>query len=136
MILSDAERDVLDQVRPAGIILFARNAASADQVRELTASLGELEHRPFVCIDLEGGMVNRLSSHRASWRFLVLVLWYRFRYFQALLKSGLCLRVQAQGVYQRVPCRRDLPERVKFQILPFPKQKQIQALPCVQSLKR
>lgn len=60
--LSASEFEVLDRVRPAGIILFARNVASADQVRDLVASFGELEKRPFVAVDLEGGLVNRLSA--------------------------------------------------------------------------
>jgi beta-N-acetylhexosaminidase len=56
--------DVLTRVQPAGVILFQRNVSNADQVRELTHQLAELEPRPFVAIDLEGGLVNRL---RAIW---------------------------------------------------------------------
>jgi beta-N-acetylhexosaminidase len=54
--------EVLAHVRPTGVILFARNIVSADQVRELTSSLDELEPRPFVAVDLEGGAVNRLAG--------------------------------------------------------------------------
>lgn len=60
--LTAEERRVLDLVRPAGVILFARNVVTADQTRSLVAGLQELEPRPFVCIDLEGGAVNRLSG--------------------------------------------------------------------------
>ncbi|MCP4901065.1 MAG: glycoside hydrolase family 3 protein [bacterium] len=57
-----SERSVLERVQPAGVILFSRNIESADQVRELIAQLNELEPAPFVCIDLEGGLVNRLTA--------------------------------------------------------------------------
>ncbi|HQN97517.1 MAG TPA: glycoside hydrolase family 3 N-terminal domain-containing protein, partial [Thermoanaerobaculales bacterium] len=53
---------VLAGVRPTGVILFARNIVSAEQVRELGAALDDLEPRPFVAIDLEGGAVNRLAG--------------------------------------------------------------------------
>ncbi len=61
-VLTAAERAVLERVRPTGVILFARNIGSAEQVRELVAALRELEPSPFVCIDLEGGAVNRLAG--------------------------------------------------------------------------
>lgn len=51
---------ILEQIQPAGVILFQRNIESADQVRELVAELVELDPRPFVATDLEGGCVNRL----------------------------------------------------------------------------
>jgi beta-N-acetylhexosaminidase len=43
------------------VILFQRNIESAAQVRELLAELTELDPRPFVAVDLEGGAVNRLE---------------------------------------------------------------------------
>jgi beta-N-acetylhexosaminidase len=52
---------VLERVQPAGVILFGRNIASAAQVRDLIAACVELDPRPFVAIDLEGGAVNRLQ---------------------------------------------------------------------------
>jgi beta-N-acetylhexosaminidase len=60
--LSDRERGVLDRVQPAGVILFARNIVSADQTRALIRQLRDLETPPFVAVDLEGGVVNRLKS--------------------------------------------------------------------------
>lgn len=60
--ISPAERIILDMVKPAGIILFARNVDNADQVRELVLSFRDMDPRPFICIDLEGGMVNRLTN--------------------------------------------------------------------------
>ncbi len=53
-VLTDAHADTLRRVLPAGVILFARNIVSSDQVRELTDRLAELEPRPFVAVDLEG----------------------------------------------------------------------------------
>lgn len=60
--LGAEERRVLELVRPAGIILFARNIVSAEQTRALVTELQQLEPRPFICVDLEGGTVNRLAS--------------------------------------------------------------------------
>lgn len=60
--LGEEERGTLERMQPAGIILFARNISTAEQTRALVAGLKELEPRPFVCVDLEGGIVNRLSS--------------------------------------------------------------------------
>jgi len=60
--ITTAERKTLDRVRPAGIILFARNIKDPDQVRDLVHSVRDMEPRPFICVDLEGGMVNRLTA--------------------------------------------------------------------------
>ncbi len=57
-----SERSVLEHCRPAGVILFSRNIESTEQVRELVKQLNELEPAPFLCIDLEGGAVNRLKT--------------------------------------------------------------------------
>jgi beta-N-acetylhexosaminidase len=59
--LEESHLAVLESVRPAGIVLFARNIESSDQVRQLVDSFCDLDPRPFVCVDLEGGMVNRLA---------------------------------------------------------------------------
>lgn len=60
--ISESDRALLEKVRPAGVILFPRNLESTDQVRNLVAVLEDLEPRPFVTADLEGGMVNRLKN--------------------------------------------------------------------------
>ena len=60
--LDAEERQTLERIQPAGVILFARNISNAEQTRALVASVKELEPRPFVSVDLEGGIVNRLSS--------------------------------------------------------------------------
>jgi beta-N-acetylhexosaminidase len=59
--ITDDDTALLERVRPAGVILFVRNFESPAQARKLVASLEDLEPRPFVTADLEGGMVNRLS---------------------------------------------------------------------------
>ncbi|HHQ48386.1 MAG TPA: glycoside hydrolase family 3 protein [Acidobacteria bacterium] len=61
-VLSAEQRKVLEAVRPAGIILFARNIVTPEQVRELTTALDGLEPQPFISVDLEGGAVNRLAG--------------------------------------------------------------------------
>lgn len=59
-VLDARELEILSRVQPCGVILFQRNIETVDQVRELISELVELEPRPFVAIDLEGGAVNRL----------------------------------------------------------------------------
>lgn len=60
LALENDQLDILERVQPCGVILFQRNIKTAEQVRELVAELVQLEPRPFIAIDLEGGMVNRL----------------------------------------------------------------------------
>jgi len=60
--LEATDREVLERVQPAGVILFARNIVSAAQTRALVDQLHELENSPFVAVDLEGGIVNRFST--------------------------------------------------------------------------
>lgn len=58
-----ATRKLLRAIRPAGLVLFARNIESADQLRTLTRALKqELPEPPFIAIDQENGRVNRLRS--------------------------------------------------------------------------
>ena len=61
--LTPATRQLLKTVQPGGIVLFARNVDSADQLRALTQSLHEaLPVRPFIAIDQENARVNRLRA--------------------------------------------------------------------------
>lgn len=60
--ISDRDRAMLERVRPAGIILFPRNIESPDQTRGLVDAVEDFDPRPFVTADLEGGMVNRLTT--------------------------------------------------------------------------
>lgn len=60
--LSQEEKQLLVDLQPGGIILFARNLQSPAQAQQLVAELRALPGSPFVCIDLEGGPVNRLRA--------------------------------------------------------------------------
>ncbi len=62
LTLSLGEAEFLAATKPAGIILFARNAESPEQVKHLIAEArkaagGEV----LVMVDQEGGRVQRLS---------------------------------------------------------------------------
>ena len=65
-VISPAERRLIEQIQPFGLILFKRNCNRARQVRELIADFKSLvAHDPPVMIDQEGGRVNRL--HAPPW---------------------------------------------------------------------
>lgn len=61
-VLTEKEFRILEENPVAGVILFSRNIVDGEQTRALVRQLSVLEPRPFVTIDLEGGMVNRLSD--------------------------------------------------------------------------
>lgn len=59
--LDPAAKVLLDEVRPGGVILFARNIKSCDQTRRLLDEIvAELGYRPLIAVDQEGGLVDRL----------------------------------------------------------------------------
>jgi len=61
--LTPATRQLLKTVQPGGIVLFARNVDSADQLRALTRSLrDDLPVLPLIAIDHENNRVNRLRA--------------------------------------------------------------------------
>ncbi len=68
LALDDAERAFLRREDPWGLILFKRNIADRDQVRELTRSFRECVGRADapVLIDQEGGRVQRMAP--SHWR--------------------------------------------------------------------
>jgi beta-N-acetylhexosaminidase len=68
--LAAEERDLLSAVRPAGIILFARNCRAPEQVRALVAEARAATWGDdlMVAIDQEGGRVQRLRP--PQWRAL------------------------------------------------------------------
>jgi beta-N-acetylhexosaminidase len=50
-------------VQPAGVILFARNIVSPQQTHELLRACRRLIRiPPFLCVDMEGGLVDRLKK--------------------------------------------------------------------------
>ncbi|WP_108661634.1 beta-N-acetylhexosaminidase [Acuticoccus kandeliae] len=58
--LTDDERAYLRDVRPLGIILFARNIGDAAQISRLTEEAAALSGAGLVFIDQEGGRVQRI----------------------------------------------------------------------------
>jgi beta-N-acetylhexosaminidase len=67
--ISSAEAKVLRQARPCGVILFARNVRSPDQVRQLCDAARDAAGADIlVLIDQEGGRVRRLKP--PHWREL------------------------------------------------------------------
>jgi beta-N-acetylhexosaminidase len=61
--LTALERAWLKLVRPGGVILFRRNIEQAAQVTALLREVTEIAGAPlFRCVDLEGGLVDRLRD--------------------------------------------------------------------------
>ena len=61
--LTPAIRKFLNEIRPGGVILFARNIGTAGELRALGRALrSELNYRPLVAMDQENGRVNRLRE--------------------------------------------------------------------------
>jgi len=60
----DAEtREIIEYVQPGGIIIFGRNVASSEQLRQLLEGIrAMLDVEPLVGIDQEGGLVDRLRK--------------------------------------------------------------------------
>ncbi|MFO1036359.1 MAG: beta-N-acetylhexosaminidase [Geminicoccaceae bacterium] len=67
-VLADAERELLQHRRPAGVILFGRNCQDHGQLTGLIASIRDAcpGWQPLLFIDQEGGRVARLRN--PSWR--------------------------------------------------------------------
>jgi beta-N-acetylhexosaminidase len=62
LVMQPAERQLLAQLGPGGVILFLRNVHDLTQLVDLVAEVRGLPSRPYVAIDLEGGRVNRLAK--------------------------------------------------------------------------
>ena len=58
--LGTAERRLLVRLQPGGVILFARNLRGFDQLAALVAAIREAAPRTLLCLDAEGGRVDRL----------------------------------------------------------------------------
>ncbi|CAN5283617.1 beta-N-acetylhexosaminidase [soil metagenome] len=52
--------ELLDEIDPGGICLFARNIREARQTRDLTDQLRKSLQSPIIAVDQEGGLVDRL----------------------------------------------------------------------------
>ena len=60
--VSEAERDILRRLPPWAVILFRRNIETADQLTALVSDLKTLPGPPVLCLDQEGGPVDRLKE--------------------------------------------------------------------------
>lgn len=61
--LNAETREVLERLQPGGFLLFGRNLDALDQTCDLNAQLWHLSRRvPFLAIDQEGGLVDRLKQ--------------------------------------------------------------------------
>ena len=61
--MSDRVRKRLAEIQPSGVILFARNIVGIQQTHTLLRACRDLvETAPFLCVDMEGGLVDRLKN--------------------------------------------------------------------------
>src|SRR5277367_1016858 len=61
--LTSIEKSWLRIVQPGGVILFRRNVEDAQQTQHLLTEATSLSAAPlFRCVDLEGGLVDRLRD--------------------------------------------------------------------------
>ncbi len=61
--MSPSLEALIRRVQPGGVILFARNIVSAQQTHELLKACQKLSPTPlFCCVDMEGGLVDRLKK--------------------------------------------------------------------------
>lgn len=60
--LSDGDRQLLQQLQPAGITIFSENVASEDQFQRLTRAIRDIVPDILFLVDFEGGMVNRFRK--------------------------------------------------------------------------
>jgi beta-N-acetylhexosaminidase len=60
--LSRAERRILERYPPRAVILFARNITAGDELDGLVEDVEALPGPPFLCVDQEGGTVDRFRE--------------------------------------------------------------------------
>jgi len=61
LVLSFTEQEILQHSNVAGVILFTRNFANPDQLKQLTSAIHRLNPNLFICVDQEGGYVQRFQ---------------------------------------------------------------------------
>ena len=62
LYVSDEEKDILRNPHVGGVILFARNIYSRDQVQELCGDIRKINPELLIAVDQEGGRVQRLKN--------------------------------------------------------------------------
>jgi len=60
--LTQEENKLLLNPHVGGVILFARNIFSRDQVQELCGAIRKINPKLLISVDQEGGMVQRLKE--------------------------------------------------------------------------
>jgi beta-N-acetylhexosaminidase len=81
-IFTDADKGAFRRIRPAGVLFFADNLESRDQIRSLTDELQETareEGMPtlFIAADQEGGIVTRLPADMVTVPSAMALGWLR-----------------------------------------------------------
>ena len=61
-ILNDEMIDTYNEYPCGGIVLFAKNLNDERQLITLTNNIHNLDNRPLICIDEEGGVVSRIAN--------------------------------------------------------------------------
>jgi beta-N-acetylhexosaminidase len=61
-VLDPSERAILERLPPRAVILFGRNIETERQLTELSAEIRSLPAAPLLCLDQEGGRVDRLRE--------------------------------------------------------------------------
>ena len=60
--LDPSERAILERLPPRAVILFSRNIETERQLADLSAEIRSLPGEPLLCLDQEGGRVDRLKA--------------------------------------------------------------------------
>lgn len=60
--LLEAESEIIQNPQVGGVIFFSRNFSSRDQITELCASIKSLRKDILLCVDQEGGRVQRFKA--------------------------------------------------------------------------
>jgi beta-N-acetylhexosaminidase len=60
--LDPSERAILERLPPRAVILFSRNIETERQLADLCAEIRSLPGEPLLCLDQEGGRVDRLRA--------------------------------------------------------------------------